>query len=220
MKVAENLYEFLNEGNEELFYVALTNPEEQEFYKEYAVKNKGGEVVWEGSEEDALTFLLRNAGINSAAESRAILIKADKFGGKSVETGDAIERKGNWGNLSKEVEGTSTTIYGVPIMMQPFMANKEIDKGRNENRGSVDDEGKIIFPGRKTQAQVNKKFQRELSPEEEEEEINEPEQIEPEVIEPLVKEKPEFPLPARQYHGRSQERRKEIENVKKRRPRI
>jgi len=218
--VPESLQEFLNEANMEMFYVVLVNPEEEGF-KNYAIVNKDGKIMWEGSEDDALTFLLRNVGISSTFEGRNLLRKADKFGGKSIETGNAIHRKGHFGNLSKEIEGTNTKIHGQPIMMQPFMINKEIDKGKHKNVASLEKEtGKFVPVDRRTPEQVSKKYARETP-------VRKQIDLEPEIIvksEPKniekIKNIEEFPIP-KQTHGKSKDRREEIEKqVKKRRSRI
>jgi len=140
--VSENLNEFLNEANMEMYYVVNTDPDYA-----YAIVDKNNKIVWEGNKEDTLTFLLRNAGVDNSFEARNILVKADKFNGEGMTTGDTIYRKGPWGNQNKDL-GPGVKIHGAPIMMQPFMINKEISKGKLET-------------GRKTPEQSLKKQARE-----------------------------------------------------------
>ena len=142
--VSESLNEFLNEANMEMYYVVNTDPNYA-----YAIVDKNNETVWEGNKEETLTFLLRNAGVDNSFEAKTILTKADRFGGKGIVTGDTIHKKGLWGNQSKDF-GPGVKIHGAPIMMQPFMINKEISKGRFET-------------SRKTPEQVAKKQTRETN---------------------------------------------------------
>ena len=119
--VSENLNEFLNKANMELFYVVNTDP------GYYDIVDKNNKTLWSGSYSEAVTFLLRNAGVDNSFEAKIILTKADKFGGKEMISGDTIYKKGPYQN--KDL-GMGAKVPGAPIMIQPFMFNKEIRSGK------------------------------------------------------------------------------------------
>jgi len=142
-RVSESLNEFLNElkTHLEMYYVVNVEPDK------YKVVDNKSNTLWEGNTYDAITFLIRNAGIDNTYLAREILAKADKFGGEEMNTGDAMYKKGPWGK-KREMLKSSVKIPGALIMMSPFMVNKEIDKGKFETN-------------RKTPEQVAKKQTRE-----------------------------------------------------------
>lgn len=174
--VNESLEEFINEARMEMFYLVSADPE----IGEYTIVNKDNETVWQGLKDDLVTFLLRNAGIGNTFEAKNLIAKADKFGGKSMTSGDTIEKKGPFGRYQEKGEGAK--VLGAPIMMQPFMVNKEIVKGKYE-------------APRKTHAQVAKKQSRER------EEID---------MEGQNQRKKDFSIPDEVYKRRAMEDRKLI----------
>ena len=145
--VKESIEEVLNEGRQEMYYVVIIDPD----MESYGIMDKNEEIVWDGRRDEMITFLMRNAGVANSYEAKNVLVKADKFAGKSMTSGDTVEKKGPFGRTIDKGEGAK--VLGAPIMIQPFMLDKEISKGRFE-------------APRKTPDQVAKKQSREKREEE------------------------------------------------------
>ena len=141
--VNENLKEFLNEAQKEMFYIVRTDSE----MDRYGISNKEGEIIWESSRKDITTFLLRNGGVSNSFEVKNLLLKADKFGGNPMVSGETIIKKGSFGK--KTEIGKGAKVLGAPIFLRPFMIDRELSKGDNE-------------ASRKTPEQVTKKQTREF----------------------------------------------------------
>jgi hypothetical protein len=213
--------EKLNEANEELFYMVNTDPE----IKEYSLVDKNNETVWAGSMDDAITFLLRNAGVSSSYEAKNILAKADKFGGQSIiHPDDVIKSRGH------ETTIPGAKVHGAPVMMQPFMVNKEIAKGRFEptrktskqirhRKDRIDCECEDCCDTREKEAE--KKVYTKNRDKLKDFEYYRKKKEQPGETIPMEEPEEEIIIEPKQTHGKSKERREEIERgVKKRRPRV
>jgi hypothetical protein len=225
--VFESLNEFLNESIEEMYWVSLTDRDNNR----YSIIDKNGEAVWEGSKEDTITFLLRNAGLRTSVEARNLLQLADKFRGRKKESGNGTQRKGPWGRDTKQLMGTNTTIYGALVMIHPSMIDKEINKGRLEaSRKTLDQVAKKQTRER-TEAEKLEQLERrkklgikvkDIKRAQKERRDASKEIIKPKDIEKKIPKEDIPPFVPKQTFGSSKDRRQEAEKAlfKKTRPRI